>query len=292
MKAIILGAGGQLGCELQATAHKRITVVPANRAALDVTDESSVAKYLHAERPDVVINAAAYTAVDKAESEPELAHKINALAPGYIAQAANVIGARLVHISTDFVFDGMASLPYRPDSATAPISVYGMTKREGEYAVMSHLPHTGFLILRTAWVYSAHGNNFVKTMLKLMRERKELRVVGDQIGTPTCTTSLARAIWCAIERELTGVHHWTDAGTASWYDFAVAIYEEARTLGILKDDVTIRQIATEDYPTPARRPAFSVLDKKSTWEALGQQPSHWRVHLRQMLQRVQQDHAT
>lgn len=292
MKVLITGASGQVGRELQATAGAGITVKPADRATLDIGDERRVMDFVRAERPDVVINAAAYTAVDKAQSEPDLAHKINAAAPQYMAQAAGAIGARLVHISTDFVFDGKASLPYRPDSVTSPLSIYGVTKRDGELGVMSSLPQSQFLIMRTAWVYSSHGSNFVKTMLRLMGERKEVCVVGDQIGTPTWARSLASAVWGALDHGLTGVHHWTDAGTASWYDFAVAIQEEASLLGMLTNDVTIRQIATEEYPTPACRPAFSVLDKSATWEALGQQPPHWRLRLRQMLQRVQQQHAS
>lgn len=291
MKVLITGANGQLGRALAAGAANRYHLVLADRAALDLTESERIASFIRAESPDIVINAAAYTAVDKAESESVLARGINAVAPGLIAESVKAIGAFMVHISTDFVFDGNASRPYRPADPTAPLSVYGLTKRDGETAVTKVLPDTSYLILRTAWVYSADGNNFVKTMLHLMRERDSVGVVGDQFGTPTWARSLASAVWLCIEKKLSGIHHWTDAGAASWYDFAVAIQEEAAALGMLRQGVELRQIATADYPTPARRPAFSVLDKTVTWSVLGQQPPHWRQQLRRMLQELKPSNA-
>lgn len=291
MKVLITGANGQLGRALAAVATSRYQLLLADRARLDLADPDSIESFMRTENPDVVINAAAYTAVDKAESDSALAQRVNAVAPGVVSESAKAIGAFMVHISTDFVFDGKSSVPYRPTDPTAPLSVYGLTKRDGETAVTKVLPKTSYLIMRTAWVYSESGNNFVKTMLRLMRERESVGVVGDQIGTPTWARSLAGAIWLAIEKRLSGVHHWTDAGTASWYDFAVAIQEEAMALGMVAREVEVRQIATADYLTPARRPAFSVLDKTATWSALGHQPPHWRQQLRLMLRELNQKNA-
>jgi dTDP-4-dehydrorhamnose reductase len=182
-----------------------------------------------------------------------------------------------VHVSTDFVFDGKASSPYAPDAPTRPLGVYGATKRDGEIAAGADA-----LIVRTAWVYAAAGNNFVRTMLRLMAERDEVRVVADQIGTPTHAASLARAIWALAAAGSTGHYHWTDAGAASWYDFAVAIQEEALALGLLSRAVPIVPIRTVDYPTPAQRPAFSILDKTTTWAITGP-ARHWRAELRDCL---------
>ena len=289
VKVLITGASGQVGRALAATAPEPYRLVLTDRATLDIGDRQRVDNFLRSERPSIVINAAAYTAVDKAEAEPEKAREINAAAPQFLAESVKAIEAFLVQISTDFVFDGKSSHPYRPADPTAPLSVYGLTKRDGETAVTRALPGASCLIIRTAWVYGIHGNNFVKTMLRLMRERKPLRVIGDQVGTPTWASSLAVAIWQALARNLSGLHHWTDAGTASWYDFAVAIYEEALALGLVPDGPMIRQITTDDYPTPATRPAYSVLDKSATWAALGEQPPHWRQQLRAMLRELKRN---
>lgn len=192
--------------------------------------------------------------------------------------------------SSNFVFDGRSRRPYKPGDATNPINVYGKTKLVGEQAVLAAQPNA--FILRAAWVYSPDGNNFVKTMLRLMATREEVSVVADQIGTPTSADSLARAVWAALQKNLSGIHHWTDAGVASWYDFAVAIAEGALVIGLLKRKALIvRLISTESYPTPARRPAFSVLDKTETCAVLGLPPEHGRVALRQVLQTLknQQD---
>jgi len=178
---------------------------------------------LHA--PDVIVNAAAYTAVDRAESEPELARRVNSDGPRYLALAAREVGARLVHLSTDFVFDGASSIPYPPEAPTNPLNVYGVTKRAGEQAVLEVLPGRS-VVLRTSWLYAAEGSNFVRTMLRLMCANGAVRVVADQVGTPTAARSVAQAIWKITERpSVTGIHHWSDAGVASWYDFAVAIAE-------------------------------------------------------------------
>ena len=286
MKVLVTGANGQLGRALQEAAPDAMQVCAVSRNELDVTDRVAVHAMVETWRPDVIINAAAYTAVDKAESEPELAEQGNAIAPRNLALAANEIQARVIHISTDFVFDGRSSSPYQPDSKTAPLGVYGRTKLAGEKAV-HEVAGQRALIVRTAWVYDAVGKNFLRTMLRLMQERGAVRVVADQIGTPTSAASLASVLWqFVLHSELSGVFHWTDAGVASWYDFAVAIAEEAVAAGVLKSMPAITPIATQDYPTPAQRPAYSVLDKSATYAALGVRPVHWREQLRAVMAKV------
>jgi len=281
VKVLITGAGGQLGRALQATVPAGVDPVALDRAALDIGDAAAVMARVRDLAPALVINAAAYTAVDKAESDAVAAHRINAEAPGHLAAAAAAVGARFIHVSTDFVFDGTSGTPYRPDHPTAPLGVYGATKLAGEQAVRSAQPDA--LIVRTAWVYGDAGHNFVRTMLRLMAERDEVRVVADQIGTPSYATGLARALWALDAAGATGIHHWTDSGAASWYDFAVAIQEEALAIGLLTRAVPVIPIATSDYPTPARRPSYSVLDKSAAVALVGACAPHWRVHLREML---------
>jgi dTDP-4-dehydrorhamnose reductase len=281
MKALITGANGQLGRALVASAPAGTTVVAHGSDTLDITCRDAVAAAVAAERPDLILNAAAYTAVDRAESDAERAAAVNAAAVGVLAEAAGQAGARLVHVSTDFVFDGEAGSPYRPDAPTNPLGVYGRTKLDGERAAGADA-----LIVRTAWVYAPTGGNFVRTMLRLMGERPEVRVVADQVGTPTYAPGLAAALWTLAGQGVTGTHHYTDAGAASWYDFAVAIQEEAVALGLLARAVPVVPIATADFPTPARRPSYSVLDKASCWAALGGPTPHWRENLRVMLRAV------
>ena len=237
--------------------------------------------------PTLVINAAAYTAVDQAESDAENAARINEIAPGILARACSVSGARLIHVSTDFVFSGESHTPYSPDSPTDPIGEYGRSKLAGERAVAACLPAA--LIVRTGWVYSRFGSNFVKTMLRLMSERAEVGVVVDQVGTPTWARGLAQAIWAASERaELSGIYHWSDAGVCSWYDFAVAIYEEASNIGLLSTQTIIRPILAAQYPIPAARPPYSVLDKRQSWQDFQLEAVHWRVQLRSMLEELKE----
>ncbi len=281
-KVLITGGDGQLGYELQRTTPEGFKCVATDRDVLDITDAQAVSEYVRQLKPQVIINAAAYTAVDKAEQEPQLASAINEKGAANLAQACKDNDAKLIQVSTDFVFDGKAHSPYPVDAAAEPQGVYGKTKQQGDELVLEILGDDAFII-RTAWLYSAHGANFVKTMLHLMREREELGVIADQIGTPTWANSLAQAIWKAIEQNTVGIHHWSDAGVASWYDFAYAIMEEGVALGLLDNAITINAITTADYPTPARRPSYSVLDKTATWEALGMKSEHWRVALRQMM---------
>jgi dTDP-4-dehydrorhamnose reductase len=281
MKVLITGANGQLGRALQATAPLGVSIIAAGSAELDIGDAAAVDALLLAERPDAIFNAAAYTAVDKAESEEALATRTNAEGVANLARGAAAIGARLVHVSTDFVFNGLSGVPYLPDAPTAPLGVYGRTKRQGELAAGPDA-----LIVRTAWVYGSRGGNFVRTMLRLMAERDEVRVVADQIGTPTFAASLADALWRLHAAGAKGLFHYTDSGAASWYDFAVAIQEEALAIGLLQHAVPVIPIATSDYPTPAARPHYSVLDKSATFALLGGAAPHWRVNLRKMLKDI------
>lgn len=282
MKVLITGAAGQVGRALTRTAVDGTLLAPVSHKELDIGDADAVLEYVRGQAPDVIINAAAYTAVDRAESDSELAGRVNAQGPRHLAVAAREVGARLLHISTDFVFDGRAATPYRPEAATAPLSVYGRTKLAGERAVLETLPGAA-VIVRTAWVYAAEGNNFVRTMLRIMNANGAVRVVADQVGTPTAALSLAETLWKIVgEPDITGIHHWTDAGVASWYDFAVAIAEEGGVLGLVPPTVTVSSIATADYPTPAHRPGYSVLDKSSL-ARYGLIPVHWRRRLRSVL---------
>jgi dTDP-4-dehydrorhamnose reductase len=283
-KVLITGAGGQLGRELQATAPAGQVIAAYDSAELDVTRPELVRDVLERERPAVVINLAAYTAVDRAESEAAAAEAVNSAGAAKIAGGARQVGARLLHVSTDFVFDGAQGQPYAPEDRPNPVSVYGRTKLEGELEV-TRISGGQALILRTAWLYSSHGHNFVQTMLRLMRGTAEIGVVCDQVGTPTWSRSLAEALWAAVGVPgVSGVHHWADAGVASRYDFAVAVQEEALALGLLDHAVPIRPLRTAQFPTPARRPGYCVLDTAGTVAALDCRPRHWRANLRLMLQ--------
>jgi dTDP-4-dehydrorhamnose reductase len=282
MKVLVTGSDGQLGRELMKTSPDGWTVVGVDMPGVDITDEKQVNRLMSKIQPDWVINCAAYTHVDRAESDPDAAHAVNCDGAANLARAAWQGGARLVHISTDFVFSGNQYRPYRPDDVPAPVSVYGKTKLAGETAVRDLLGKEA-LIIRTAWLYAACGNNFVKTMIRLMVEKDALSVIDDQIGTPCWAGGLAEVVWAAVEKRLCGVFHWTDAGVASWYDFAVAIQEEAADAGLLDRIIPVYPVPTHQYPTPAKRPAFSVLDKTGLVAATGIRPWHWRTRLRQML---------
>jgi len=292
-KVLITGGNGQLGYELQRTIPRTpktpdgYTCISSDVADLDITNADAVKAYVADIKPDIIINSAAYTAVDKAEEEKELAIAINTTGAANLAQVCKDNGIRLMQVSTDFVFDGKACSPYPVDAPTEPDSYYGLSKRDGDLRVQKILGKDAFII-RTSWLYSANGNNFVKTMLKFMRERESLGIIADQIGTPTWANSLAQAIWQAIEKNITGMHHWSDAGVASWYDFAYAIMEEGVALGLLDKEIEINPITTADYPTPASRPCYSVMDKTTTWQALDIKSEHWRVALRQMMAELKQ----
>jgi len=287
MKVLITGAQGQLGRALRASAPEHVELLVVTRAELDIADAAAAQRLVGDFKPSLIINAAAYTLVDKAETEVAAAEQGNVEGPRNLAQAALALpDTRLLHVSTDFVFDGSRSTPYPPDAAPAPLGIYGQTKLAGEQAVRAVLGERA-LIVRTAWVYDAEGKNFLRTMLRLMNERGAVRVVADQVGTPTSTRSLAQVLWSFATRpELNGIFHWTDAGVASWYDFAVAIAEEAFALGLLKTLPEVTPIATYEFPTPVRRPAYSVLDKSATHAALDIPPVHWRLRLREVMAQV------
>jgi dTDP-4-dehydrorhamnose reductase len=285
---LVTGAGGQLGRALVDSAPASLRVVGVDRDRCNISDDGAVRQALDEFRPALLINAAAYTAVDRAEEEREAAMDANTRAPGILAAACAERDLRLFHLSTDFVFDGRRSSPYPPEAPTAPLCVYGESKLGGELAVRAQCEDS--LVLRTGWVYGPVGRNFLLTMLRLHRERDEIAVVDDQVGTPTATGTLATALWAAAERPgLRGLLHLSDAGACSWYDFAVAIGEEAEALGLVTRAARVRPIPGSEYPTPAQRPSYSVLDKRATWEALDLTPRHWRVALRDVLHRYREN---
>ncbi len=286
MNVLILGASGQLGSALARCAPAATNVVSLHRASCDLSDVAAIERSLRDSMSDIVINAAAYTAVDLAEAEPERAYAINDEAIGVLANACAARHARLVHVSTDFVFDGSLGRPYRPDDAPQPLNVYGASKLAGERRLIGRRD-LSWRIIRTAWVYAASGRNFVQTMLRLFRERDRVQVVADQIGTPTSANSLADCVWRAsVDGGDSAILHFTDAGVASWYDFAVAIYEEARELRLIDRSVEIVPISSDQFPTSARRPTFSVLDKSSALARLHISPIHWRIKLREVLKEL------
>jgi dTDP-4-dehydrorhamnose reductase len=285
MKVLVTGSGGQLGQDLRKDIPAGWTVRFLSSRDLDIRDGTAVSNLVGVYRPDLIINAAAYTAVDRAEEERDLAFAVNDTGVGLLVDAADEVGARVIHVSTDFIFDGHQSSPYLPEDEPHPLSVYGASKLAGEQKILAAAGR--HVIIRTSWLYSSRSNNFVRTMLRLMGEREEIGVVADQIGTPTWADGLAAAVWeIGARPEIGGIQHWTDAGVASWYDFAVAIQEESRAAGMLGTAAKIIPLRTEDYPTPARRPSYSVLDKTATWKELGLLAPHWRVNLRQMLKEL------
>lgn len=294
MRILVTGISGQVGHDLMRTLAPLGEVIGLDRSGLDLAEPDGISAIIRRIAPDLIFNPAAYTAVDRAESEPELAMRINGISPGVLGAEAARLGAWLVHYSTDYVFDGRGDQPYREDDATGPTSVYGRTKLAGEQAVAaSGCQH---LILRTSWVYSLRGRNFLNTMYRLARERDELRVVDDQIGAPTSSAALADA-GAVIARRLVsaaslpgGVYHMTCGGAVSWCGFARAIVDRlpaiARALG---DSPTARQpkvtpISTEDYPTPAARPKNSRLDASKLEHALGIRLPHWQTALDALLE--------
>lgn len=258
MKVLVTGGGGQLARALAVSCPSGDTVVAPTINELDITVPAAVDAMVASVSPDLIVNAAAYTAVDRAEEEEALAWAVNAEGPRHLAEAAAACGALLVHVSTDYVFDGRSTTPYQPDDQPNPLSAYGRTKLEGEQAIVDVLGSDA-LIVRTAWLYDAVGPNFLTTMVRLMNERTEVRVVDDQCGTPTWAPTLASAIWALVRGDARGIFHVTDAGQASWYDFACEIKRIAYGRAMIPN-VTVTPIPGSEYPTPAPRPASSVLD--------------------------------
>jgi dTDP-4-dehydrorhamnose reductase len=285
MRVLIVGATGQLGRALVQTVPNNVQSLTAlSSSQLDITNSAQVQWQIDQLRPNVILNAAAYTAVDQAQRDSVRAFSVNRDGAQVLAEAARKYGARLLHVSTDFVFDGTLGRAYRPEDEPAPLSVYGKSKLQGEKAILlAHAENS--LIIRTAWVYSAYGHNFVNTVLRLQRERDVLHIVSDQLGTPTWSSSLARCLWVFANRNETGVLHYTDAGVASWYDLAIAVSEEALALGIISQMKPVLPIESKNFPLPAPRPACAVLNKFTTWSITGV-PAHWRANLREMLKQL------
>ena len=282
MKIMVIGSRGQLGKSLVRNGGSR-ELVPVSSSDLDIREASAVTEVLEASKPGIVINAAAYTAVDRAEDDEAAAMAVNAKGVRNIALAARGIGARLIHISTDFVFGNGHNRPILPDEQRDPASVYGRSKLAGELEISEILDRDSFLVLRTAWLYSKDPGNFTSTMLRLMNERSEIGVVNDQIGTPTWVETLAKVIFKLVDLGASGTHHVTDEGVASWFDFAVAIRDIASERGLVSGSVDVKPIGSKDYPTPARRPSFSVLDKSSLTALIGTGLPHWRHSLESCL---------
>lgn len=295
MRILLIGKDGQLGHDLAPVLATLGEVIPVGRDTVDLAELDTLLKQIVRElRPDAIVNAAAYTAVDRAENEPTLANAINGFAPKAIAEAAQELGAGLIHISTDYVFDGRKNAPYLESDVTNPLGAYGRSKLLGEQVVQQFCDR--HIILRTSWVYGIGGKgNFVKTMLRLGAEREELRVVVDQVGSPTWTGDLAQAITNFVlyldsstpyHTPTSGIYHYTNSGAVSWYDFAVAIFEEAAPLGFPLKVQRVFPITSDEYPTPASRPAYSVLSGKKTSALLGEPAPHWRQGLRHMLKQL------
>ncbi|MCX8098332.1 MAG: dTDP-4-dehydrorhamnose reductase [Casimicrobiaceae bacterium] len=274
MKVLITGAGGQLARALMRALHSTHEVIALDRSALELTDRAAIRDTLRRSQPEVVLNCAAYTAVDRAESERERAFAVNAHAAAWLAEAASALGSVLVHFSTDYVFDGRATRPYREEDATAPLNVYGASKLAGEQAVLAH---GGHLVLRLSWVYSHEGANFYRTILRLARERGRLRVVADQRGVPNYVGDLAEAIAAMLAHgkealaARAGLYHLSARGETTWHGFACQI---VRRHG-LSERITVEAITTAQYPTAARRPAYSVLDASRFSATFGWQPPQW-----------------
>lgn len=285
MKILITGARGQLGHEMQHMLQNRgWDAIGIGRAEVDFSHPEQVADYIATQRADWVINCAAYTQVDKAEDDAELAFRVNRDAARAVAEGVQRYGGRLLQVSTDFIFNGEQSHPYRETDPAAPLGVYGQSKWEGEQAVLEVLPQA--IVLRTAWVYGVHGNNFVKTILRLAAEREELGIIDEQVGSPSWTFDISQAMVALIEQQATGIYHFTNEGVASWYDFAQAIVEEARSLEFDLRIKRLKPIPTHAYPTPAARPAYSVLSKEKIRGILDYPVPHWRESLRAMLKEL------
>ena len=285
MNILVTGANGQLGNEMQVLARENLqhTYFFTDVQELDICDEQAVYAYVSEHKIDIIVNCAAYTAVDKAEDNVELCDKLNNIAPGYLARAAQANGAAMIQVSTDYVFDGTAHIPYTEEEPTCPASVYGSTKLAGEQNVMDHCEKA--MVIRTAWLYSIYGNNFVKTMIRLGQERDSLGVIFDQIGTPTYANDLAQAIFAAINKGVVrGIYHFSDEGVCSWYDFTIAIH---RLAGIAS--CKVKPLHTSDYPAKAPRPHYSVLDKTKIKDTFGIEIPHWEESLKRCINQLRME---
>lgn len=300
MKILVTAKNGQLGWELQRVFqegsfldkkwHSILSVRFCDSKELDITDTASIQAVFLDFKPDLVINAAAYTAVDKAESNMKAAYAVNEGGVINLARECKKTGTKLIHISTDFVFSAEKNTPYKPHDQTNPLNTYGSSKLAGELAAQEILGEDAYIV-RTAWVYSIHGNNFVKTMIRLMQEKEHLSIVADQIGTPTSANLLAKTLWHLAMYSFSNktknqIYHWTDLGTASWYDFAIAIQELSLEQGIIKKSIPITPISSSEYPTPAIRPSYSMMDTSLLRDVLGIPGIHWRKALSPIIQEL------
>jgi len=292
IKVLVTAKNGQLGWELNRSKPSNIETLFCDSSELDITLQDDVLRLVNDFKPNIVVNAAAYTSVDKAESDSEACYAVNESGVKNLAIACKKIQSKLIHISTDFVFGGEKNTPYQPNDTTSPLGVYGASKLAGERAAQSILQED-VSIVRTAWVYSSHGNNFVKTMLRLMAEKSQLGIVSDQIGTPTSAKNLAAALWLLVdlmqEQTCDPIYHWTDLGITSWYDFAIAIQEFGLQQKILKTEIPILPIKIAQYPTAAKRPTYSVLDTTELRETINLQGTHWRKALAEALTELKQE---
>jgi len=284
-KVLLLGALGQLGREVAYRVPQSVDLIALSKAELDISSESDINRVITSSAPETVINTAAYTKVDKAESEPELAFAVNQRGIEFLSNCCG-LETRILHLSTDFVFNSFKNAPFAPNAPTEPISVYGRSKLAGEQALLKNRPKTS-VVLRTSWLYGTETTNFLTTMLELMKTRDELNVVNDQFGSPTSVETLADIVWrLALNSNANGVFHWSDRGVITWYDFALEIQQQALDLNLLTTQIPVNPIPTEEYPTPATRPEYSALDSTATEAITGMKTRPWKEQLASVLRKI------
>lgn len=289
MKILLIGSNGQLGREIIKSSPRNINLITPSRLQFDLAETKECYEYILNLSPDWIINSGAFTNVEKAEKEQELAYKINALGPEMLAKALSISGGKLLHISTDYVFNGEQNYPYKTDQTVSPINNYGFSKAKGEEYIKKYLPDNNQLnILRTSWLVSPYGNNFALKIMQLLNDRDEIKVICDQISSPTTTLSLADAVWKIIHRNkeysiknkfFPQIYHFANDGVASWYDFAVEIREIGLKTGLITRESKIKPIKSNEYPSKTLRPKYSVLDTHNTKKIIGLENSHWRNEL-------------
>ena len=287
MRVLVFGQDGQLGKTLKDLQPKEMKVFYSGRSDLDLSNQKKLEAYLNSLKPQIVLNASAYTSVDGAETEIDLAHTINCEAPATMAKYVKSENAKILHISTDYVFDGCKRTAYLPDDEKNPKSEYGKSKLAGETALLKYAQKNS-MIIRTSWLFSEYGSNFVKTMLDLMSKRTEISVVSDQTGSPTYARALAEAVWLILtgNRFKPGIYHWTNSGKTTWFDFANLIKKLGARKGLISRPAAILPVSSQDFKTKAVRPVFSVLDSQSLIELIDHQPSNWEASLEEMLERL------